>query len=72
MRNKLRDVRESQGVTRMQLSDRLGYIYSSRLCNYETNLRFPTISEAYRIAAALSDEQRTIYITDIYSPEIAA
>jgi putative transcriptional regulator len=54
--NNIKRLRESAGLTQKELAFASGFgSKQTRISNYETGARTPTIDEAYRIVAALNE-----------------
>lgn len=67
--NNIAKFREQAGLTKTQLATKLGYKYASRIANYESDIRVPSISDVQSIVRTFNDLGVKCTIDDLFPPQ---
>lgn len=66
--NKIRDIRDKARITQAALRRKLGWL-QSRLANYESGARTPSLNDAREIVYALNDLGATCCLEEVFPAE---
>lgn len=69
MANNLKKIRKGLGKSQAELAKTCGFRFQSRIGNYESGIRTPSISDAQKIVEALNKLGATCSLDDVFPPK---